>query len=420
MLRIAILGLLSALAVCPLGTATAAETHGGPVDLFNGKDLAGWDCFLDDPNVKMEDVWSVRDGVLVCKGEPLGYLHTKKKFTNYKLIVEWRWAPGKEPGNSGVLLRIVGDAVSFLPKCVEAQLKSGDAGDIWGFYGAKVDGDQERLRVIKDHELLGDFVGVGKIKGAEKPPGEWNKYEITFDGGDLTLLVNGQKVNEATGCDVVPGTIGFQSEGGEIHFRTIKLVPLGKCPNEVRLFNGKDLSGWTYHLRNSDAKMEDVWSVRDGVLRCEGRPVGYLRTEKKYTNYVLKLEWRWPEGSKPGNNGVLLRVVGEDKVWPKSVEAQLAHNAAGDIWNIDKVSMKVDPERTRGRNTKKMKPSNEKPQGQWNEYEIILKGGDLSLKVNGEVQNTAAEVEEVPGTIALQSEGAPIEYRNIRLYLYDD
>ena len=165
--------------------------------------------------------------------------------------------------------------------------------------------------------------------------------------------------------------------------------------------------------------MDDVWSVKDGVLCCTGKPVGYLRTEKKYTSYVLKLEWRWPQGSKPGNNGVLVRIVGEDKVWPKSIEAQLANQNAGDIWNIDQFAMTVDPERTKGRRTRKLKESNEKPQGQWNEYEIVVDGGDLTLKVNGVVQNTASEVEEVAGTIGLQSEGAPIEYRNIRLRLLD-
>ncbi len=191
------------------------------------------------------------------------------------------------------------------------------------------------------------------------------------------------------------------------------------CPQTVNLFNGKDLSGWTYYLRDPNAKMEDVWSVADGVLRCKGRPIGYLRTEKKYTNYILKLEWRWPKDSTPGNSGVLLRVVGKDKVWPKSVEAQLANRNAGDIWNIDKFPMKVAADRTSGHHTVKMHPGSEKPIGQWNQYEIILDGGNLTLKVNGLVQNTASDVEEVPGTISLQSEGAAIKYRNIRLIPLD-
>jgi hypothetical protein len=196
-------------------------------------------------------------------------------------------------------------------------------------------------------------------------------------------------------------------------------APAKKRPKEVALFNGKDLSGWTFHLRDPNAKMEGTWSVRDGLLRCEGQPIGYLRTKQKYTNYVLKVQWRWPEGSKPGNSGVLLRIVGEDKVWPKSVEAQLAHQHAGDIFTIDGFPLKGDPQRTKGRYTAKMKPSNEKPPGQWNEYEIILNGGDLTLKVNGQVQNQATGVEQVPGWIGLQSEGAPIEFREVRLRLPD-
>ena len=226
MYRIVTITVALAIAVCFAHGAIAAEKKPAAIELFNCTCLAGWDCFLIDKDVKMEDVWSVKDGVLVCKGEPLGYLFTKKEFKNFKLIVEWRWAPGGEPGNSGVLLRIVGDAVSFLPKCYEAQLHSGNAGDIWAFYGTKIKGDKQRMRVIKDHKDLGDFAGLGKIKAAEKKPGEWNKYEITFNGGDLTLLVNGEKVNEATGCDVVPGRIGLQSEGGEIHFRKVQLTPI--------------------------------------------------------------------------------------------------------------------------------------------------------------------------------------------------
>ncbi len=103
----------------------SADQGGKTVDLLAGDSLDGWDVFLADTKVKKEDVWSVKDGVLVCKGEPLGYLYTKQQFKNFKLTLQWRWAPGKEPGNSGVLLRITGKAISFLPKCAEAQLKSG-------------------------------------------------------------------------------------------------------------------------------------------------------------------------------------------------------------------------------------------------------------------------------------------------------
>ncbi len=190
---------------------------------------------------------------------------------------------------------------------------------------------------------------------------------------------------------------------------------LAEEPKEVELFNGKDLSGWTHFLEDKNAKPEDVWSVEDGVLICTGKPAGYISTEDDFTNYVLKLKWRFNPEKGAGNSGVLLRMVGEDKIWPKSIEAQLASENAGDFWNIDMFKMTVPEERTKGRNTKKMKPSNEKPLGEWNEYEITTDHGTITLKVNGEVQNVATQCEEIPGKICLQSEGAEIHFKDIVL-----
>ena len=218
-------------AICAIaGTAVAADAPAQ--QLFNGKDLSGWSHSLVDPKVAMTDVWSVRDGVLVCKGEPLGYLYTNAEYTSFTLVVEWRWAPGaaaklgKTP-NSGVLMRVVPEKKG-VPKAYEAQLQSGSAGDVYGFWGYPLTGDAARGREAKGHELLGDMVGFRKIGGAEKPEGEWNRYEITFDGPDLTVVVNGVKVNSVSGASVVPGRIALQSEGGEIHFRKVELVPISK------------------------------------------------------------------------------------------------------------------------------------------------------------------------------------------------
>jgi hypothetical protein len=223
-----ILIVIVALACCAPVTAFGQQRT---IKLFNGKNLNRWMYKLFDEEMKldedakMEDVWSVQDGILVCKGKPMGYLATKKKFKDFELVVEWRWAPGKDPGNSGVLLRICDTMDSMLPKCVEAQLKHESAGDIWAFQGFKVTTDSTRFREVSNPNL-GDFMGVGKESGNENKPGEWNKYEITLKGGHLVLKVNGKKVNECTGCDDVAGHIGLQSEGGEIHFQTVKLTPI--------------------------------------------------------------------------------------------------------------------------------------------------------------------------------------------------
>jgi hypothetical protein len=191
-------------------------------------------------------------------------------------------------------------------------------------------------------------------------------------------------------------------------------IPVVACAEEVQLFNGKDLSNWTWVPQQPGSKLEDVWTIREGgILRDNGRPIGYIRTNDDYTSFVLKCEWRFV--GKPGNGGVLLRAQQPDEVWPRSIEAQLESKNAGDIWNIGQFPMKVDASRTQGRRTQKLRPSNEKPLGEWNQYEITLDGGHLKLVVNGELQNEATDVQVVPGKICLQAEGAEMELRNIVL-----
>ncbi len=228
--------LITILTVC-LSCSGEVETISAPaepppaapqeVNLFNGQTLDGWAAFLVEPDVAMEDVWSVKDGILICKGEPMGYLHTTTDYTSFKLVVEWRWAPGTEPGNSGVLLRVNGEPKA-LPRSIEAQLKSGDAGNLYGFHGMKLDGDPDRTTKEPNHERLGGFVAVNKIEGNENEPGQWNTYDITLDGPIMTVLVNGKVVNNAWDCETTKGQIGLQSEGGEIHFRKVMLTPLGE------------------------------------------------------------------------------------------------------------------------------------------------------------------------------------------------
>jgi len=195
----------------------------------------------------------------------------------------------------------------------------------------------------------------------------------------------------------------------------------GKARGKARpleLFNGKDLSGWIWVPGRGDSKIADVWSVVDGNLHCKGTPAGYIRTTKDFTSYILRLQVRHLA---PGNGGVLLRLVGPDKVWPKSIEAQGQAGALGDIWNIDQFPMEVDQSRTKGRHTAREMPDvKEKPIGEWNDYEIRLDGGDLTLTVNGTVQNRAKNCEIVPGKIALQSEGSEYEFRRLVLVALPD
>ena len=187
---------------------------------------------------------------------------------------------------------------------------------------------------------------------------------------------------------------------------------------KVELFNGKDLSGWKAFVPDLSKDGKDplsVWSVKDGVLCCAGSPVGYIQTEALYDSFILELEWRFDPAKGEGNSGVLLRVIGDDMVWPKSMEAQLHSKNAGDFWNIGEYKATTDAKRTDGRRTVKRRDSNEKPLGEWNKYRIVVNQGTIELWVNGLMQNMARDVEINKGRIALQSEGAYIEFRNIGL-----
>jgi hypothetical protein len=203
----------------------------------------------------------------------------------------------------------------------------------------------------------------------------------------------------------------------------IVLLLIGRinAAEPTQLFDGHDLSGWTYHLDDPKAKMEQVWSVKDGVLHCTGKPVGYLITMKNdFANYVLTLEWRWPE--KGGNNGVLVHVTkpGALGVWPKCFEVQLQSGEAGDFWVIGTTLEIENPAgRVEDRRHKNLTDGSEKPLGEWNSMEITCKGDEITVKVNGEVVNHATKLSQAKGAIALQSEGTPIEYRNIKLRKLD-
>lgn len=187
---------------------------------------------------------------------------------------------------------------------------------------------------------------------------------------------------------------------------------------EIELFNGKDLSGWTYFLQDDKVKMEDVWTVTDGAIICKGKPNGYIKTEKDYENYVLTFEWRWKPGSKGSNSGVFVHVVGKDQIWPKGVEAQLMAGHAGDFWLVGDAKLDVDPERQDKRTPRhflRMKDGIEKPIGEWNRYEITCKGDTIKLVINGELVNEGKNSELTKGRIILQSEGGEIHFRNIKL-----
>lgn len=180
----------------------------------------------------------------------------------------------------------------------------------------------------------------------------------------------------------------------------------------IELFNGKDLTGWVLIAGDGPEK---TFTAEDGVVRCSGRPAGYMRTEKAYRNYKFVMEWRF---LKPGNSGVLVHMSGKDVVWPRSLECQGAFQNQGDFWVIGGFEFKehkAGGERVNGRRLAKLGAHNEKPAGEWNVYEIVCDGDTVLPYVNGKLMNEAHECSDTSGRICIQSEGGQWEARKIYL-----
>lgn len=198
--------------------------------------------------------------------------------------------------------------------------------------------------------------------------------------------------------------------------------------SEIDLFNGKDLDDWIFYSRKDNVDREQVWQVEDGVLKCNGKPSGYLQTKRWYRDYELELEWRWP-GEKGGNSGVLIHTTTPQLFfgWPKSLEVQLQAGSAGDFWVIGKaVDVRVENETLR---RKKPKPGNqhshrrirrlegefENKVGEWNRMKIICQKDRIQVFVNDQLANDGTSSTVSEGAISLQSEGTAIEFRKVRI-----
>lgn len=201
----------------------------------------------------------------------------------------------------------------------------------------------------------------------------------------------------------------------------------------VKLFNGKDLSGWSIYVRHNEKGVDPrkdtkgIFKVEDGVIHISGEEFACLTTDKEYENYHLKLEFKWgekrwkPRETAKRDSGLLYHCTGPDKVWTKSVECQIQETDCGDFYMVDGTSAVIGGKRE-PRFSKKLKDS-EKPNGQWNTVEVICQGDTVKHIVNGEVVGEATGLSldkegKKPltrGRILLQSEGAEVYYRNVVL-----
>lgn len=175
--------------------------------------------------------------------------------------------------------------------------------------------------------------------------------------------------------------------------------------------------------RNNDSF--HVFNFEKDVLHVSGERFGYISTQKSYSNFHLTLDFKWGEKKYPPrlnekrDAGVLYYSVlySGDKIWPRSLEFQIQEGDCGDFWLTDSVSMTHADTLTKfapWHRVEKTKNA-EKPNGEWNKVEIIVKDGMITHKLNGETVNTGKNPSVPGGQIVLQSEGAELYYRDIRL-----
>ena len=197
----------------------------------------------------------------------------------------------------------------------------------------------------------------------------------------------------------------------------------GCAPKEEVLFNGKDLTGWVWFTKDADASVvpdaledtvekapaEECFSVKDGALHVSGTPFGYIRTEKEYGDCTLHVEWRWVEGRV--DSGIFVFLQDEDKIWPTGIQLQLRESDFGYLFSGLKL------EGVEGPFCRKAPLCVEDPEledGLWNETVIVCKAGHITASVNGVLVNEA-QCKASEGYFGFQSEGGPIEFRNIRI-----
>ena len=181
---------------------------------------------------------------------------------------------------------------------------------------------------------------------------------------------------------------------------------------------------------DENPNIEPSFIVRDGNLVSLGKPLGHLTTNSSHSNYRLVVEYRFP--AKPGNCGVLVhsstpRVLYE--MFPASIEVQMQHKHAGDFWVIEEDITVPDMEKRRPRNEGQkwgggqndarrilnLTDDSEKPLGQWNQMTIVCKDDTITVHLNGDLVNQGSKATATEGKIALQAEGAEVEFRKIEL-----
>ena len=420
--------------------AVAAEPPAGFTSLFNGKDLSGWRGrpHLDprkeaegtpeeraakqaEWNADMAAHWKVENGVIVNDGQG-AFLTTDRDYADCELVLDWMFP--KACGDSGIYLRGNPQVQIWDPAC-ERDFKHGNqkgSGGLWN----NAAGTEGKDPLVK----------------ADRPIGEWNTTRIRIQGDRVTVVLNDQLVvdncpltNYFDKAAPLPdrGPIQIQTHGAPMHVRNVFVRELGTLDGSGP--GWRDLGEADFENVNCTA---DTWSWRNGTARCTGKPVGVIRTKQPLTNLELSAEWR--HLSSGGNSGVFLWAPPEafmnltpGKLPTGGIEVQVLDHGFteqyekatgkkgdwfrtdGDVFPVGSSDMKPFP--PAAPDGKRSFPTARHSRGtpEWNHYYIRAIDGEVRLWVNGHEVSGGSDCFPATGFMCLESEGAPVEFRRLRI-----
>ncbi|WP_372773340.1 DUF1080 domain-containing protein [Mangrovibacterium sp.] len=196
--------------------------------LFNGKNLNGWYAFNAEHGkpTKADQLFQAQDGMIRLFGPTVGYLMSKKSYTEFEITAEFRWniAEGFEhkstKKNSGLMYLVPETAKDTIwPQGIQFQIKEGATGDFILLKNVTIEKNGER-------NDPGASVVLPKDIAAENKPGEWNQITIRVEDGKISQYLNGRLVNEGQQASVKKGRILLQYEGFPIDFKNIHILKL--------------------------------------------------------------------------------------------------------------------------------------------------------------------------------------------------
>lgn len=385
--RIAKAALLTGVLSVLTNLADAADPPEGFEPIFDGKTMEGWHArphFSPIELAKMEEGarsekmeqwmadakqhWSIENGELVNDGHG-AYLVTNKDYTDYELMLEYKTVARADSGiylkgNPQVQIWDYTDEAKFK---LHANLGSGG---LWNNSAGAPGKDPSEL--------------------ADRPFGEWNQFHIKQIGARTTVYLNGKLVVDNAIMENFwdranplfrSGPIELQTHGGEIRWKNIWVKELSaEQANEQlqashakgfkSLFNGKDLSGWQGSVDN--------YQVVDGAIQCKAGKGGMLLTEKEYSNFVARLEFKLPPG---GNNGLAIRSPGNgDPAYAAMCELQVLDSEHPKYANLDQRQYHGSAYGMTAAHRGYLREA-----GQWNFQEVTVNGSEIKVELNGNV-----------------------------------